>query len=212
MPIKHLCTLIITDAKSKKHPLNDETANTCSVKELIHKFHNSELQLEEKVITENKHHKNQFVIIGNPMDAIEMNELKLLEETIFTSEDKLKSEVRKIKQASNKRMNEKFELKSNIYCIPAFVRAINSNYLHPSSSHLYFLVVHLTEEQVIERLKNDWSLLNRGTGWYISPVYIPYTRQESTFVPDDVVASLVSKGILREDLPRNTAIATLISK
>lgn len=64
--------------------------------------------------------------------------------------------------------------------------------------------------EVINKLKDNCTLENRGTGWYLAEPRKSYTRAKSFLISDDLVDKLVSEKIIEIKMPYNTAKAKLI--
>jgi hypothetical protein len=64
-------------------------------------------------------------------------------------------------------------------------------------------------EQIVQRLKEGWSLANRGTGWWLSAPRVDYRTTKTCRVDDHVVDQLVADGVLKTELPYNTLWARL---
>jgi hypothetical protein len=67
----------------------------------------------------------------------------------------------------------------------------------------------MTPDQVIERLRNNWELANRGTGWWLSEPRRDYQRCESIPVDDSIVNHLEKAGLIAFELPYTTLWAKL---
>ena len=67
----------------------------------------------------------------------------------------------------------------------------------------------MTPDQVIERLRNNWELANRGKGWWLSEPCRDYQRCESIPVDDSIVNHLEKAGLIALELPYTTLWAKL---
>lgn len=55
----------------------------------------------------------------------------------------------------------------------------------------------MTEPEVIQRLHEEWTLTNRGTGWFLTAPKVPYRRSEQHQIPDEVVSEMEKAGIIK---------------
>lgn len=69
----------------------------------------------------------------------------------------------------------------------------------------------MTAQEIKEHLLVGWTLTNRGTGWYLAAPRVPYQREASQLVPDQVVTAMEQAGELSITLPYNSLIAKLTS-
>lgn len=67
----------------------------------------------------------------------------------------------------------------------------------------------MTTDDIINRLREDYTLTNRGTGWYLAPPYIAYKNQPSEFVPDSIVSAMEKQGLIETSVPFLSCIAKL---
>lgn len=68
----------------------------------------------------------------------------------------------------------------------------------------------INQEEVIKKLHASWALENRGTGWLLVAPRSGRIRQDSVPVSDSVIERMDHAGILRFELPYNTARAFLV--
>ena len=64
-------------------------------------------------------------------------------------------------------------------------------------------------ERIVMCLQNEFTLTNRGTGWYLQPKNIPYKNQTSELISDEVVDKLKFDGVIRYEMPYNSCRAIL---
>ncbi len=64
-------------------------------------------------------------------------------------------------------------------------------------------------ERIVSCLRNKYTLVNRGTGWYLAPKYIPYRSQSSELISDEIVERMEKEGIVKVEIPYNSARAVL---
>lgn len=70
-------------------------------------------------------------------------------------------------------------------------------------------IAELKDAHIITCLKQGYSLSNRGTGWWLSEPKKPYQKQGLEQVADNVIDRLSNAGLVRIDMPYNTAVAAL---
>ncbi|MBF4222659.1 hypothetical protein [Vibrio anguillarum] len=66
------------------------------------------------------------------------------------------------------------------------------------------------QNEVLMKLKQGWTLSNRGTGWYLAAPRVAYSKNESVLVDDIVVDELITKKLIEVVMPYNTAKALLV--
>ena len=64
-------------------------------------------------------------------------------------------------------------------------------------------------ERIVSCLRDEFTLVNRGTGWFLAPKYMPYKKQPSELISDDIVNKLEADGVIEISVPYISAIATL---
>ena len=64
-------------------------------------------------------------------------------------------------------------------------------------------------ERLVSCLREECTLVNRGTGWYLAPKYIPYRSQTSEFIDEKIVEQMEKDGIIEVVMPYNSAEAIL---
>ncbi len=69
--------------------------------------------------------------------------------------------------------------------------------------------VATTIDRVVGCLKNGYTLVNRGTGWFLSPKYVAYLRQSSEAIEEMVVEEMQRLALITVDVPYLTAKASL---
>lgn len=55
----------------------------------------------------------------------------------------------------------------------------------------------------------EYTLTNRGAGWWLAPKDIPYKSQDSTRIANEVVNALDAEGVLGFEMPYNTTKGVL---
>lgn len=68
----------------------------------------------------------------------------------------------------------------------------------------------MTEELILQRLKEGWDLADRGTGWWLSAPRIAYKRTETVKIDDSLVDSLIKQSLIKTELPYTTLWARLV--
>lgn len=64
-------------------------------------------------------------------------------------------------------------------------------------------------DRLVNRLRDSYTLTNRGTGWWLAEPYKPYTKQDSEKVPDAMVDQMIKDGILRIEMLTRSMKAVL---
>jgi hypothetical protein len=67
----------------------------------------------------------------------------------------------------------------------------------------------MTEELIVQRLHEGWTLANHGRGWWLAAPRIDRRRPESAQVEDAMVEDMKAQGVLRIEIPHTTAFARL---
>jgi len=65
-------------------------------------------------------------------------------------------------------------------------------------------------EQIVERMKEGYTLINRNTGWFLSEKQVPYKRQSYELIDGSVVDEMEKRGIIVLSMPYNSCIASLV--
>ncbi|MDV0844966.1 hypothetical protein [Klebsiella quasipneumoniae] len=70
----------------------------------------------------------------------------------------------------------------------------------------------MTEPEIIEHLREGWTLTNRGTGWYLTAPKVPYRKSKQYQIPERVVSAMEKDGIIKTVMPYLTIRAELLEQ